>query len=160
MKPSWMTTPARKWPTVPAAEPAAETPSPDRQGRLLALVQVATGKMLALRKQVDQLAAAKDALTIQLAASRGAAALQLAELLKTRHQLDWHERQRAVDAATGQINPDTHARADLARALQTLHLMENRLAVYEKRPSPIDCPRACCNPLPATPADATAARNG
>jgi hypothetical protein len=36
----------------------------------------------------------------------------------------------------------------LDRALETLQIYEDRLALYEKRPSNITCPRACCAHAP------------
>jgi hypothetical protein len=52
-----------------------------------------------------------------------------------------------TDALRLRVGRDRNIDA-LDRALQTLQIYEDRLALYEKRPSNITCPRACCAHAP------------
>lgn len=43
------------------------------------------------------------------------------------------------------VASDLVLRAELARRTAACQKLEDRLAVYERRPSPVYCPRSCCS---------------
>jgi chromosome segregation ATPase len=88
--------------------------------------------------------------TAELATARAEALQAQVGVLTDRVRTAEHRTELAnaqADALRARLNTDEQAA--LARALAACQIYEDRLAVFEGRPSRIECPRACCAPTPA-----------